>query len=230
MEHLLLQIATDTANNAANNNELADESLSLLGLLIKGGWIMLPILLMAIGAVYIFIERYMTIRKAAEIDREFMDKVKDMVANENIEGARSICQNHNSPVARMLDKGIARIGRPFNDIKVAIENVGNLEVFKLEKNLATLATISGAAPMLGFLGTVAGMIQAFFNLAQAGENVSPALLAGGIYQALVTTAFGLAVGIIAYIGYNYLTSMVEKVIFRMEANTVEFMDLLQEPV
>lgn len=226
MEPILLQIATDTPAVANNSGE---ESLSLIGLLFKGGWIMIPILILAVLAVYIFVERYLTIKKAAEIDREFMDKIKDMVANENIEGARNICQNHDSPIARMMDKGIARIGRPFNDIKVAIENVGNLEVFKLEKNLATLATISGAAPMLGFLGTVAGMIKAFFNLAQAGESVSPAMLAGGIYEALVTTAFGLAVGIVAYIGYNYLTTMVEKVIFKMEANTVEFMDLLQEP-
>ncbi len=226
METLLLQIATDTAAVAENGQE----SMSIFTLFLQGGWLMLPILLLAILAVYIFIERYMTITKASQIDREFMNKVKDMVANENIEGAKHICREHNSPVARMIEKGISRIGRPFKDIKVAIENVGNLEIFKLEKNLATMATISGAAPMLGFLGTVAGMIRAFFNLAQAGENVSPALLAGGIYEALVTTAFGLAVGIVAYIGYNYLTSMVEKVIFKMEANTMEFMDMLQEPL
>lgn len=223
----LLQIIT--TDSPAVNPPLNDETLSLFSLLLKGGWIMLPILILAIIAVYILIERYLTIRRAEKIDKEFMNKIKDLVSNGNIDGAKAICKNHDTPVARMIEKGISRIGKPFKDIKVTIENTGNLEIFKLEKNMATLATISGAAPMLGFLGTVAGMIRAFYNLSQAGANVNPGMLAGGIYEALVTTAFGLAVGIVAYIGYNYLTSLIEKVVFKMEATTVEFMDLLQEP-
>lgn len=158
-----------------------------------------------------------------------MNKIRDLVVNGNIEGARTLCKNHDTPTARMIEKGISRIGRPLNDISASIENVGSLEVFKLEKNLATIATISGAAPMLGFLGTVIGMIRAFYNLSTSGNNIDPSLLAGGIYEAMVTTASGLAIGILAYIGYNYLSTLVGKVVFKMEGTTLEFIDLLQEP-
>lgn len=187
----------------------------------------LQLILSAIG-VYIFIERYLTIRRAAQVDDHFMNNIRVNVQSGNIQGAKALCQTVDSPVARMVEKGLQRIGKPLRDIDAAIENVGNLEVYKLEKGLSSLASISGATPMLGFLGTVTGMILSFQTMA-VQESVTPAALATGIYQALITTAFGLIVGIAAYIGYNVLVSNVENVIFKMERTTTEFMDLLQEP-
>lgn len=205
---------------------------SFLDIVLESGTIgiiivLLQLILSAVG-LYIFIERYLNIRKAAQIDDHFMNNIRMNVQSGNIQGAKALCQTTDSPVARMVEKGIQRIGKPLRDIDAAIENVGNLEVFKLEKNLSTLASIAGAAPMLGFLGTVTGMILSFYQMATA-ENVTPSLLAGGIYQALLTTAFGLVIGIFAYIGYNLLVANVEKVVFKMERSTTEFMDLLQEP-
>lgn len=205
------------------------EKLSVLNLLLKGGWIMIPLIILAVIAAYIFIERYKVIKRSSEIDANFMNKIRDLVLNGNIEGAKSICMSKDNPTARMIEKGISRIGNPLKDISISIENVGNLEVFKLEKKLSSLATISGAAPMLGFLGTVTGMIQAFYKLSTAGNNVDPGLLAGGIYQAMITTATGLAIGILAFVGYNILTAMIKKVVFKMEATTMEFIDVLHEP-
>ena len=170
----------------------------------------------------------MTIQKAADIDQNFMVNIRTSVQSGNIEAARALCANTDSPIARMLEKGLMRIGKPLKDINAAIDTVGDLEVIKLEKNLANLATISGAAPMIGFFGTVTGMISAFYEMSTQ-ENITPDVLAGGIYQALLTTAFGLFVGIIAFVGYNYLVSLVGKVIFQMQARSSEFMDLLQEP-
>lgn len=195
----------------------------LLGILISAA-----LLLLSIYALYIFIERYMSITKAADIDQSFMVNIRTNVQNGNIEAARALCVNTDTPVARMIEKGLVRIGKPLNDINAAIDNVGNIELSKLEKNLSTLATISGAAPMIGFFGTVTGMISAFREMSLT-ENITPDVLAGGIYQALLTTAFGLFVGIIAFVGYNYLVALVDKVIFQMEARSSEFMDLLQEP-
>ena len=179
-------------------------------------------------ALYIFIERYLNIQRAGRVDESFIHNIRANVASGNVQAAKALCQSTDSPVARMVEKGLMRIGKPLRDIDAAIENVGNLEVFKLEKNLSTLASIAGAAPMIGFLGTVTGMIQAFYNMATQ-ENVTPSLLAGGIYQALLTTAFGLVVGIFALVGYNLLVANVEKVVFKMERTSIEFMDLLQEP-
>ena len=183
---------------------------------------------MSILAMYIFIERYLTIQKAGKIDQTFMSNIRSSVQSGNIEGAKGLCRNTDSPVARMVEKGLLRIGKPLRDIDTAIENVGNLEIFKLEKGLSTLASVAGAAPMIGFFGTVTGMILAFYKMATE-QNVTPDVLAGGIYQALITTAFGLAIGIVAFVGYNLLVSKVDKVVFNMEQTTVEFMDLLQEP-
>lgn len=203
------------------------EVISRMGLF---GWLVMGVLfLLLLITVYLSVERYLIIKKANQVDGNFMNKIKDHIFSGKIEAAKSICEQTNSPVARMILKGVRRIGRPLKDINAAIENVGNLEVAKLEKNLSTIATIAGAAPMLGFLGTVTGMINAFYKLAHAGNKVDTAQLAGGIYEALFTTAFGLAVGIVAYISYNWLVSMLQKVIVRMEANSVEFIDLLQEP-
>lgn len=226
MQFLLLQVADSTA--VAD----APETLSVLELLWAGGPVfMLPLLIMSIVAVYIFVERWIKIGKAAKIEPGFMANVRQHMLTGNIQAALNLCDQDDSPIGRMVRKGIQRIGKRkhLRDIEVAIENVGKLELQKLEKNLATLATISGAAPMVGFLGTVTGMIQAFYKLSTAGSNVDPELLAGGIYQALVTTATGLAIGIIAFIGYNILVSQVEKVVYNMELVTVEFIDFLQEP-
>ncbi len=191
------------------------------------GIFVIMIVLSFIG-LYIFIERYLSIKKASKIDEGFMNNIRANVSSGSIQAAKALCQNTDSPVARMVEKGLQRIGKPLRDIDAAIENVGNLELFKLEKNLSTLATIAGAAPMLGFFGTVTGMISAFYEMSTA-ENVTPTVLAGGIYQALLTTAIGLFIGILAYVGYNILVANVEKVVFKMERSTTEFMDLLQEP-
>ncbi len=212
--------------------EATEESQNLIDLITSGGPIAIVIftilLLLSIAAVFIFIERWLTIGQAGKIDNNFISNIRAAVAAGNINGAKGICANNSTPVARMVEKGLNRIGRPLKDIEASIENVGNLEVFKLEKNLSTLASISGAAPMIGFLGTVTGMILAFYKMSSE-NNVTPDVLAGGIYQALITTAFGLLIGIFAFVGYNLLVAKVEKVIFEMERSTVEFMDLLQEP-
>lgn len=191
-------------------------------------FILLALLVLSVVALYIFVDRYYTIKRAGRVDESFMNNIRANVAAGNITAARALCQNTDSPVARMLEKGLQRIGKPLRDIDTAIENVGNLELFKLEKNLSTLASIAGAAPMIGFFGTVTGMILAFYEMATA-QNVTPTVLAGGIYQALITTALGLLIGIIAFVGYNLLVASVEEVVFKMERTTVEFMDLLQEP-
>ncbi len=224
MNLLLLQIANDVAET-----EDGTTTITLIEILIKGGWILVPLFILSLVAIYIFVERFLTIQKAAKIEKNFMANIRDHVTGGNIEAAKTLCNSADTPIARMIEKGIIRIGKPLKNIEVSIENVGKLEIFRLEKNLATLATISGAAPMIGFLGTVTGMIKAFFNLANAGDNIDVGLLSGGIYEALITTAVGLAIGIVAYVGYNYLVAQVEKVVHRMEATSVEFIDLLQEP-
>lgn len=215
--------------SAATQAAQQAEELHVFDLALKGGWIMIPLAIMSVIAVYIFFERFMAIRKASREDAGFMHNIRDFILNGKIDAARALCKSTQSPIARMIDKGVSRIGRPLDDISAAIENVAKLEVFKLEKGLAIMATIAGAAPMLGFLGTVVGMIKAFFNMANSGEGIVISALAGGIYEAMVTTVAGLVVGIIAYVGYNVLVANVEKVIYKMEARTIEFMDLLNEP-
>lgn len=191
---------------------------------------MIPIFALSVIAMYIFLERYFAIRKATKEDANFMNRIRDYIHEGKIDSALALCQSKDTPVSRMISKGIKRIGRPLNDVNAAIENIGNLEVSKLEKNLPTLATVAGAAPMIGFLGTVMGMIQAFYDMSNAGNNIDVGLLSSGIYQAMVTTVAGLTVGIIAYFAYNILVAKVEKVVFNMEATTTEFMDLLNEPI
>lgn len=220
MNHTLLQI-TETAPSS--------ESINLIDLTMKGGPIMIPLAVLSIIAVYLTIERFLTLKKASKLEANFMANIKDLVLNGNIKGARALCERTNSPIARMIEKGVTRIGKPLQDIDTSIHNVGNIEINKLETGMPTLATISGAAPMLGFLGTVTGMVTAFHKMSSAGANLTVSLLAGGIYEALVTTVAGLIIGIFAYIAYNQLTSMIEKIIHRMEASAVEFIDLLQEP-
>jgi biopolymer transport protein ExbB len=209
--------------------ETATESISLLELLFNGGIMMIPILLLWVVAMYVFVERILTIRKASNTPDDFKDRIRQLVTSGDIQGARLWCVQTDTPAARMIEKGVSKIGTSLKNIEVSIENLGKIEIYKLEKNLGLLATISGAAPMIGFLGTVAGMIQAFMAVAQEEGAVSPKLLSGGIYEALITTAAGLIVGILAYLGYNYLVARVSKVVHTMEYNAIEFVELLQEP-
>jgi biopolymer transport protein ExbB len=221
----LLQITTDQVETAVGTVD----SVSFSELLMKGGFVMVPILILSVVAIYIFVERLMTLKNASKTPAQFTERIRERVQSGDINGARLICSESDSPVARMIEKGLSRIGSPLKNIEVSIENVGKVEVYKLEKNLTLLATISGAAPMIGFLGTVTGMIQAFISIAQEEGSVSPKLLSSGIYEAMVTTAAGLFVGIIAYLGYNFLVARVQKIIHKMEYTSIDFIDLLQEP-
>ncbi|MBQ0043395.1 MAG: MotA/TolQ/ExbB proton channel family protein [Bacteroidales bacterium] len=219
-------LATAAAAEAVPQQEL---TLSLIDMCTKGGWLMIVLLLLSVIAIYLFAKKFWMIRRAANVDKKFLQEVRDLIHEGKIKAATKRCEEYDSPVARLVEKGIERIGRPLSDIQTAVENTANVEVQRLEKGLPYLAMISGGAPMIGFLGTVTGMIKAFFNMAQAGNNIDIALLSSGIYQAMVTTVGGLAVGIIAYFAYNYLTAKVSDVVFQMENSTIEFMDMLNEP-
>ena len=194
---------------------------------IGGNIVMAVLLLLSILAIYILVERYFAIRKESLEDEDFLMSIRKFVEEKNIDKAKTLCKNTDSPIARMIEKGLDRIDKPMTDISAAIENQGKLEIYKMDNKIANLATISGAAPMIGFLGTVIGMIIAFQKMARE-TTVSPADLAGGIYTAMITTAAGLVVGIIAYISYNYLVNKVDKVIFQLDARTTEFLDLLHQ--
>ncbi|MBQ3363082.1 MAG: MotA/TolQ/ExbB proton channel family protein [Muribaculaceae bacterium] len=222
-------IAAATAPVAEAAEPIVKE-LSVWELIKAGGWwIMIPLALLAIVSIYIFFERLFAINHANRQDHSFMDRIKEYIHRGEVDQALKLCQDTNTPYSRMIEKGVTRIGRPMNDVLVAIENVGNMEVAKLEKGFTWLATTAAGAPMIGFLGTVIGMVQAFFQLASAGNNSNVTILASGIYQALVTTVAGLIVGILALFAYNFLTSRVNKVMNKLEGKTMEFMDLLNEP-
>lgn len=225
----LLQAAIDTTAIAPATPVAQEHTFSLIEMAIKGGWLMLVLLLLSITAIYIFGNKWWMIRKAGQIDKNFMKDIHDLIHDGKIKSAIALCQRYDSPVARLVEKGIERIGRPLQDIQTAVENMGNVEVGRLEKGLPMLATIAGGAPMIGFLGTVTGMIRAFFEMANAGNNIDITLLSSGIYEAMVTTVGGLFVGIIAYFGYNYLTSQISNLVFKMESTTIEFIDMLHEP-
>ncbi|MDE6871680.1 MAG: MotA/TolQ/ExbB proton channel family protein [Bacteroidales bacterium] len=222
----IVEPVMDAMNAAPYQQEM---SFSLIDMAAKGGWLMLVLLILSIVAIYIFGNKWWMIHKAGQIDKNFMKDIHELIHEGKIKSAVELCRRYDSPVARLVEKGIERIGRPLSDIQTAVENMGNVEVARLEKNLPLLATIAGGAPMIGFLGTVMGMIQAFFNMSQAGNNIDITLLSGGIYTAMVTTVGGLIVGIIAYFGYNYLTSEISNLVFKMENTTIEFMDMLHEP-
>lgn len=227
--HILQVPVMDSTAVAATNAQQYD-SLPVMDLVVQGGWIMLVLGILSIATIYIFVERWLAIRKADKEDKSFMNEIKTYIHQGRIDEALSLCRAKDSPTARMLEKGISRLGKPLNDITTAIENVGNLEVSSLEKNLTGLATIAGAAPMLGFLGTVIGMVRAFYDMANAGNNIDIQLLSSGIYQAMITTVGGLIVGIVAYVGYNVLVGRIDRLVFKLEARTSEFMDLLNEPM
>lgn len=212
------------------NIDVTEKTLSIIDLITSGGLggnlVMGTLAILSIFAIYILIERYSAINKASKEDESFLKSIQNFVEAKDIAAAKTLCKNTNSPISRMIEKGVNRIDKPMTDISSAIENQGKLEVYKMENNLANLATISGAAPMIGFLGTVIGMIVAFHEMASAGGNIDVAMLSQGIYTAMVTTVAGLVVGIIAFIAYNYLVSKVDKVVFILEAKTIEFLDLI----
>lgn len=232
---LLAQVAPALTDSIAGANPVltqvnASDEMNLWSMAIKGGWIMIVLGLMSVLCFYILFERNYVIRKAGKEDPQFMDKIKDYILGGELKAAIAYCRSVDTPSARMIEKGISRLGRPINDVQAAIENVGNIEVAKLEKGLTVMATISGGAPMLGFLGTVTGMVRAFYEMANAGSgNIDITLLSGGIYEAMITTVGGLIVGIIAMFAYNYLVMLVDRVVNKMESRTMEFMDLLNEP-
>ncbi len=233
MIHLL---QTDTLNQLASNVNSAishadkngDGSLSLGELLGMGGWLMYPLIGLLLLAIFFFVERLIAIRKAGTIDQNFMNHIRDHIVNGNVSAARSFAKNTNNPVARIIDKGIQRIGKPIDIIEDSMENVGKLELYNLERNLSVLSLVYGIAPMLGFLGTIIGMLQLFYSISATGEFTA-ASIAGGIYTKMITSAAGLIIGMLAYIGYNFLNSQIAKVTNRMEASAAEFMDILQEP-
>jgi biopolymer transport protein ExbB len=232
----LLQAGIDSTANAAAAAATTvpqvaqtEQTYSLIEMAVKGGWLMLVLLALSIIAIYIFGKKWWMLNRASQIDKNFMNDIRDYIHSGKVKSAITLCGKYDSPSARLVEKGLERIGRPLSDIQTAVENMGNVEVARLEKGLPTLATIAGGAPMIGFLGTVLGMVQAFFNMANAGNNIDITLLSSGIYTAMITTVGGLIVGILAYFGYNYLTSQISDIAFKMESTTIDFMDLLNEP-
>jgi biopolymer transport protein ExbB len=227
----LLQIV-DTLNNAtsavAQNDANKDGSISLGELLTLGGWLMLPLLLLFLITIFVFFERLMAIRKASGIDNNFMNIIRDHIVNGNVTAARSFAKNTNNPVARIIDKGIQRLGKPIDSIEKSMENVGKLELYNMERNLSILSPIAGIAPMFGFLGTIVGMFQLFYRLATTGEFTIQTM-ANGIYTKMVTSASGLIIGLLAYIAHSFLVAQVDKTANKMEASSAEFLDILQEP-
>ncbi len=222
---IVAQVATQGGDSAP-----VSTAISVWDLTLKGGWLMIPLALLLLVSIYIFFERLLATSRVTKADNNFLQSIRNLIQNGKIDEAKQLCLATNTPYARMIEKGVSRIGRPMNDVLVAIENVGNMEIAKMEKGFNWLATTAAGAPMIGFLGTVTGMVQAFYALASAGQNSNVSILASGIYEALVTTVAGLVVGILALFAYNYLTSRVNKIMNKLEGNTMEFMDLLNEPV
>lgn len=204
------------------------KEMNVLELLLQGGWLMVPLLLMSLVVVFVFVERWMAIKKAGQIDDNFMNIIRDNILSGNVTAARNFARNTNNPVGKMIDKGIQRIGKPIDAIEKSMENVGKLEMYKMERNLGALSVIAGIAPMFGFLGTIVGMIQLFYGITSTGEYTL-STIAGGIYTKMITSATGLIIGLIAYVGYNFLNTQIDKTVHKMEAASAEFIDILQEP-
>jgi biopolymer transport protein ExbB len=228
---LLLQTATVTADStataAAATAAAQPSSISVIDLILKGGWIMFPIFALSLVSFYIIIERYITIRKAAALPDGFMNQIRNLMVKGDLQGAKMLSAQTASPLARMIEKGIRRIGQPLKDIETSVENVGKVEIARLEKNISILGIIAGIAPMLGFVGTIVGVINIFYAIASTGD-FGIAQISGGLYTKMVTSAAGLIVGMIAHIGYHWLSIMVERLVFRMENSAIEFMDILQD--
>ena len=226
MHLFFLQIKPDSAAVAHQ----AVQELHLTDLLAKGGFIMIPLLLLSLLAVGLFAERYFYIRKSGRLDPNFLTDIREKLMQDNIRGAIELCRKYTFPVARLIEKGLMRMGSPIRDIEVAIENTGRVEIYKMEKNLSLLAAIAAIAPMIGFLGTVSGMIRLFFDISQAGGTIDIAVIANGIYEKMVTSASGLIIGILAKIFHTYLHNMIDRVVNNMEVTAIEFMDILYKPV
>ena len=228
----LLQVPTaalDSLQNVSSAVETSAVNMNAFDLALKGGWLMIILLILLFLSIYVLIERTLVIRKAQEEDATFMNRIKDYIHEGKVNAALGLCRKTDTPAARMVEKGISRLGRPMTDVTTAIENIGNIEISNLEKGLPILATTAAGAPMIGFLGTVTGMVKAFMSMASEGANVDVTSLSTGIYEALVTTVGGLIVGIIAMFAYNYLTTLIKGVINKMEMRIMEFMDILNEP-
>lgn len=223
----LLQIVDTTAKNIAAA-PIVQDHINLLDLLMKGGWAMIPILILSLVAVFFTFERFITIRRASKIDANFMRNIREYLLGGKKDAAMSLCKNTNSPIARLVEKGIRRIGKPFEDIERAVESEGKLEMYKLEKHMNYLSIIAGIAPMVGFLGTISGVINIFFKIAQTNE-LSIGIIAGGLYEKMVTSGAGLLVGIVAHVAFNYLNGMIDRVSYQLERSAVEFIDVLNEP-
>lgn len=228
---LLTSIACQSASAATASRVAADtvKDLSVWQLCMEGGWLMIPLALLSLICIYVLIDRAIVLHKASREDESFMKRIRDYIHEGEIESARNLCKQTDTPYARLIDKGLTRLGRPAQEVLIAIENTGNIEVARLGKGLTWLATTAAGAPMIGFLGTVIGMVEAFYNLASAGSQANIDVLAGGIYEALVTTVAGLIVGVIALFAYNWLTSRINRVLTGLESRTMEFMDFLNEP-
>ena len=222
-------VVQDTVNQVvqATTQAPTQVSLSLWELILKGGVIMIPIFICSLLAVYFFIERFIALRKAGKSDKNFMNNIEMLVSDMKLDAAKTMCKNTNTPVSRMVEKGLSRIGRPINDIERNIESVGKYEVSKLERNMKILGIVAGIAPMLGFIGTIMGVIKIFYNISLT-NNMSIGSISGGLYEKMITSAAGLIVGVLAYVGYNYLSILLDKVIFRLEDAGIEFMDILQK--
>jgi biopolymer transport protein ExbB len=229
MNWFFLQIgATDTVKQTVAAVTDASQSMNVMDMLTKGGPLMIPLAALLVLAIFFFFERWISIRKSSNIDPNFMNIIRDNILSGNVQSARSLAKNTPNPVARMIDKGLQRIGKPIDAIEKSMENVGKLEVYKMEKNLSVLSLVYGIAPMFGFLGTIFGMLQLFYNINASGD-FTPAQIAGGIYTKMITSASGLIIGLLAYVGYNFLNAQIDKNVNRMEAASAEFIDILQEP-
>jgi biopolymer transport protein ExbB len=227
----LLQIVAKTAADStatASTPGLPHVAPNLFDLMLKGGWIMLPLAILSVITVYLIVERYIVISRASKVDPSFMANIKNMLLSGKTAAALSLCHSTNTPIARLLEKGIKRLGKPVKEIESAVENTGKLEIYKLEKNLSYLGIIAGIAPMFGFVGTIIGVIRIFFDIAQTND-LAIGVIATGLYQKMITSATGLIVGIVAHIGFHYLNTMIDRVSFQLESTTVEFIDLIQEP-
>ncbi|MDR0789799.1 MAG: MotA/TolQ/ExbB proton channel family protein [Bacteroidales bacterium] len=228
LSHILLDI-TETAVQTASTAVDTTAKMNIFDLAVKGGWIMIVLGVLSIIAVYLFIERYLALNKAFKEDQSFMTSIKNFIHKGDVQSARNLTSTNNSPIGKMLDKGLSRLGKPLNDINQAVENVGKLEVARLENGISIIGTIAGIGPSLGFLGTVTGMVKAFFAMSKAGNNIDITLLSGGIYEAMITTVGGLIVGILANFMYSILVGRISQIITLLEARTMEFMDILHEP-
>lgn len=230
MNFFLLQVqnAVDTLTNAAATQVVPKKEMHLIDLLMQAGWIMIPLLLLSVATVYVFVERWMAIKKATEVDSNFMNIIRDNILSGNVTAARNFARNTQNPVGRIIDKGLQRIGKPIDSIENSMENVAQLEMYKLERNVNILSVISKVAPIFGFVGTLVGLMQLFFNINATGEY-ELSTIAGGIYTKLITSISGLVIGLIAYLFHNILSTQVEKALNKMEASAADFLDVLQEP-